>query len=159
MGIRLAALSKAGSIFVTTHDSVQLGEDGPTHQPIETIPSLRMIPNLVVMRPAEGHETAGAYKVAIERSKKLLGPTLLCLSRQTLPKNQNCSMDMTASGAYAVLEVDDPELILLATGSELDLAVQSAEALQPLRVKVVSMPSCELFRQQASEYKEALLPR
>merc|ERR1719265_1160069 len=116
--IRLAALSKAGSIFVTTHDSVQLGEDGPTHQPIETIPSLRMIPNLVVMRPAEGHETAGAYKVAIERSKKLLGPTLLCLSRQTLPKNKDCSMDMTSSGAYVVSEVDDPELILIATGSE-----------------------------------------
>merc|ERR1712127_698246 len=90
--IRLAALSKAGTIFITTHDSVALGEDGPTHQPIETIPSLRMIPNLVVMRPADGNETAGAYVVAMLRSKELLGPTLLCLSRQTLPKNDSTSI-------------------------------------------------------------------
>jgi len=87
--IRLAALSKAGTIFITTHDSVALGEDGPTHQPVETIPSLRIIPNLVVMRPADGNETSGAYKVAVRRSKELLGPTLLCLSRQTLSKNDS----------------------------------------------------------------------
>merc|ERR1712127_1159067 len=90
--IRLSALAEAGTIFVTTHDSVALGEDGPTHQPIETIPSLRMIPNLVVMRPAEGNETSGAYQVAVRRSKELLGPTLLCLSRQTLPKNDSTSI-------------------------------------------------------------------
>merc|ERR1712127_133517 len=83
--IRLAALSKAGTIFITTHDSVALGEDGPTHQPVETIPSLRMIPNLVVMRPADGNETAGAYVVAMLRSKLDSMPTLLCLSRQPLP--------------------------------------------------------------------------
>merc|ERR1712032_1517034 len=91
--IRLAALSKAGSIFITTHDSIHLGEDGPTHQPIETIPGL------VVLRPADGNETAGAYKVAVERSKTASGPTLLCLSRQTLAKNGQTSMDGTEKGA------------------------------------------------------------
>merc|ERR1719238_1758135 len=89
--IRLAALSKAGSIFITTHDSIYLGEDGPTHQPIETIPSLRMIPGLVVLRPADGNETAGSHKIAVERSKNLNGPTLLCLTRQALPKLDHSS--------------------------------------------------------------------
>merc|ERR1719380_193151 len=83
--IRIAALSQSGTIFVTTHDSVALGEDGPTHQPIETITSLRLIPDLTVMRPADGNETAGAYKIAVERSKLDSLPTLLCLSRQALP--------------------------------------------------------------------------
>merc|ERR1711879_1036508 len=108
--IRIAALSQAGSIFVTTHDSIAVGEDGPTHQPIETIPSLRMIPGLVVMRPADGDETSGAYKVAVERSKKLQGPTLLCLSRQTLPKIEQTSRQSTEFGAYVVQECEDPEL-------------------------------------------------
>merc|ERR1719450_1583915 len=100
--IRLAALSKAGSIFITTHDSVALGEDGPTHQPVETIPSLRMIPGLVVLRPADGNETSGAYRVAVERSKSMAGPTLLCLSRQTLPKLERSSVEGTEKGAYEV---------------------------------------------------------
>merc|ERR1712048_461460 len=108
--IRVAALSKAGSIFVTTHDSIYLGEDGPTHQPIETIPSLRMIPGLVVMRPTDGNETAGAYKAAVERSKNMSGPTLLALSRQTLAKNDATSIEGTERGAYAVQDVEDPEL-------------------------------------------------
>merc|ERR1711912_156443 len=80
--IRLSALAQAGTIFVTTHDSIAVGEDGPTHQPIETIPSLRLIPDLTVIRPADGNETAGAYKIAVERSKLLSMPTMLCLSRQ-----------------------------------------------------------------------------
>jgi transketolase len=157
--IRLAALSKAGSIFITTHDSIYLGEDGPTHQPIETIPSLRHIPNLVVMRPADGNETSGAYKVAVERSKNLSGPTVLCLSRQTLPKNDQTAIDKVQLGAYAVMDCEDPELILIATGSEVDLAMQTASSLEHLRVRVVSMPSCELFRSQSRDYKDALLPR
>merc|ERR1712137_1259517 len=110
--IRLAALSKAGSIFITTHDSIYLGEDGPTHQPIETIPSLRMIPGLVVLRPADGNETAGAYKIAIERSKEGRGPTLLCLSRQTLPKLDLTFSHHTEMGAYEVTECEDPDVIL-----------------------------------------------
>jgi len=157
--IRLAALSKAGTIFITTHDSVALGEDGPTHQPIETIPSLRIIPNLVVMRPADGNETSGAYKVAVRRSKELLGPTLLCLSRQTLSKNDNTSIDKTELGAYSVIDCENPDVILVATGSELSLAVDAADALKPLKTRVVSMPSCELFRSQPRAYKDELLPR
>jgi len=157
--IRVAALSKAGSIFITTHDSIYLGEDGPTHQPVETIPSLRMIPGLVVMRPADGTETAGAYKVAVERSKSLSGPTLLCLSRQTLAKNSQTSIEGTEQGAYEVLSCEDPELILIATGSEVSLAVDAALSLPACRTRVVSMPSCELFRQQSKAYREALLPR
>merc|ERR1712241_836725 len=116
--IRLSALAEAGTIFVTTHDSVALGEDGPTHQPIETIPSLRMIPNLVVLRPADGNETSGAYKIAAERSKKTAGPTLLCLSRQTLPKLERTSAHSTENGAYEMTACEDPELVLVATGSE-----------------------------------------
>jgi len=157
--IRLAALSKAGTIFITTHDSVALGEDGPTHQPTETIPSLRIIPNLVVMRPADGNETSGAYKVAVQRSKESLGPTLLCLSRQTLVKNDSTSIEKTELGAYSVIDCENPDVILVATGSELSLAVDAADALKPLKTRVVSMPSCELFRSQAREYKEKLLPR
>jgi transketolase len=156
--IRLAAISRAGSIFVTTHDSVAVGEDGPTHQPVETIPSLRMIPGLVVLRPADGNETSGAYRVAVERSKNLEGPTLLCLSRQTLQKIDRSSSAKTASGAYEVSDCPDPEIVLVATGSELSLAVDAAAALSPRRVRVVSMPSCELFRKQSAEYKKALLP-
>merc|ERR1719189_2352607 len=139
--IRLSALAKAGTIFVTTHDSIAVGEDGPTHQPIETIPSLRMIPNLVVLRPADGNETAGAYKIAVERSKEMTGPTLLCLSRQTLPKLERSSADSIEKGAYEVTTCEDPELVLVATGSEVALALSAAAALSPMRVRVVSMPS------------------
>merc|ERR1711988_1649088 len=115
--IRMAALSKAGSIFITTHDSVALGEDGPTHQPVETIPSLRMIPGLVVLRPADGTETVGAYKVAVERSKSMAGPTLLCLTRQTLPKLARSSSQKTALGAYEATDCPNPDVVLVATGS------------------------------------------
>jgi transketolase len=156
--IRLAALSRAGSIFITTHDSVALGEDGPTHQPVETIPSLRMIPGLVVLRPADGNETSGAYRVAVERSKSLAGPTLLCLSRQTLPKLERSCFEKTALGAYEVTACASPDVVLVATGSEVSLALDAAEALSPLKVRVVSMPSCELFRSQPREYRDALLP-
>merc|ERR1712134_159767 len=93
--IRLSSLAQCGSIFVTTHDSIAVGEDGPTHQPIETIPSLRMIPGLVVLRPADGNETSGAYQIAVERSKSMAGPTLLCLTRQTLPKLARSSSQKT----------------------------------------------------------------
>jgi transketolase len=156
--IRLAALARAGSIFITTHDSVALGEDGPTHQPVETIPSLRMIPGLVVLRPADGNETSGSYRVAVERSKSMAGPTLLCLSRQTLPKIDRSCYEKTALGAYEVTDCVKPDVILVATGSEVSLALDAAAALASLQVRVVSMPSCELFRNQPREYKEALLP-
>merc|ERR1712199_63148 len=103
-----------GSIFITTHDSVALGEDGPAHQPVETIPSLRMIPGLVVLRPADGNETSGAYRVAVERSKSMAGPTLLCLSRQSLPKLERSCFEKTALGAYEVTDCAHPDVVLVA---------------------------------------------
>eukprot|EP00435_Cladocopium_sp_Y103_P012011 s5871_g3.t1 len=96
--IRIAALSQAGTIFVTTHDSIAVGEDGPTHQPIETIPSLRLIPDLTVMRPADGNETAGAYKYAVERSKNESRPTMMAFSRQAVPNLPNSSIENTLKG-------------------------------------------------------------
>jgi len=157
--IRMAALSQAGTIFVMTHDSIAVGEDGPTHQPVETIPSLRLIPDLVVMRPADGNETSGAYKIAVERSKIDSMPTLLCLSRQVLPNLEKSSIDNVAKGAYPVVECDDPELILVATGSEVSLCVDAAKEMSGKKVRVVSMPSAEIFRSQPESYKQALLPK
>merc|ERR1719291_1206877 len=156
--IRLSALAEAGTIFVTTHDSVALGEDGPTHQPVETVPSLRMIPDLYVMRSADCNETSGAYKVAVERSKLESMPTFMAFTRQALPNLPNSSMENVMKGAYAVVECEDPELILVATGSEVHLCVDAAEEMRK-KVRVVSMPCWELFRSQPESYKEALLPK
>merc|ERR1711862_670407 len=135
-------------IFVTTHDSIAVGEDGPTHQPIETIPSLRMIPQLTVIRPADCNETAGAYKVAVEKSKNESIPTFLALTRQVLPNLPNSSKENVAKGAYAVVECADPELILIGTGSEVGVCVDAAKEMEGKKVRVVSMPSWELFRSQ-----------
>jgi len=157
--IRLAALAQAGTIFVTTHDSIAVGEDGPTHQPIETVPSLRMIPDLTVMRPADCNETAGAYKVAVEKSKLESMPTFLALTRQALPNLPNSSIENVEKGAYAVIECDSPELILIGTGSEVSLCVDAAKELSGKKVRVVSMPCWELFRVQPASYKDALLPK
>merc|ERR1740129_2383300 len=156
--IRLSALAQAGTIFVTTHDSIAVGEDGPTHQPIETVPSLRMIPDLTVMRPADGNETAGAYKYAVERSKLESRPTFMAFTRQALPNLPNSSIENTAKGAYAVVECEDPELILIGTGSEVSLCVDAAKEMSGKKVRVVSMPCWELFRAQPDSYKTALLP-
>merc|ERR1712050_219309 len=145
--IRLAALARAGTIFVTTHDSIAVGEDGPTHQPIETIPSLRVIPDLTVMRPADGNETAGAYKYAVERSKFESRPTFMAFSRQALPNLPNSSIENVQKGAYAVVECDEPDIVLIGTGSEVGLCVDAAKEMDSKRVKVVSMPSWELFRE------------
>merc|ERR1712176_938291 len=157
--IRLAALAQAGTIFVTTHDSIAVGEDGPTHQPIETIPSLRMIPDLTVIRPADCNETAGAYKVAVELSKLKSMPTFMAFSRQALPNLPNSSIENTEKGAYAVVDCDDPELILIGVGSEVSLCVDAAKEMGDKKVRVVSMPSWELFRAQPESYKDGLLPR
>ena len=156
--IRIAALSQAGTIFVTTHDSIAVGEDGPTHQPIETIPSLRLIPDLTVMRPADGNETAGAYKYAVERSKNESRPTMMAFSRQALPNLPNSSIENTLKGAYAVVECSDPEVIIVGTGSEVHVCVDAAKSMDQ-KVRVVSMPSVEVFRAQSDSYKESLLPK
>jgi len=157
--IRLSALSKAGVVYVLTHDSVGLGEDGPTHQPVETIASLRAIPNLTVIRPADGNETSGAYKVAIESRET---PTLMALSRQGLPQIAGSSIEGVSKGAYIISDCDGtPDLILIGTGSELQLCVTAAEQLTASgkKVRVVSMPSWELFDAQDATYQESVLPK
>jgi transketolase len=157
--IRLSALSETRVIWVMTHDSIALGEDGPTHQPVEHIASLRAIPNLLVIRPADGNETSGAYKVAIENRHR---PTLLALSRQGLPNLAASSVDIVAKGAYIASDSEGtPELILLGTGSEVYLCIQAAEKLRAegLKVRVVSMPCWELFEEQDAAYKESVLPK
>jgi transketolase len=157
--IRLSALSRAGVIWVMTHDSLGLGEDGPTHQPIEHVASLRMIPDLIVMRPADGNETAGAYKVAIENRHR---PTLLALSRQNLPNLPGSSIEGVTKGAYVVSDSDGtPDLILIATGSEVHLCTQTADQLrgEGKKIRVVSMPSWEIFEEQDEAYRESVLPK
>ncbi|MBU6229298.1 MAG: transketolase [Cyanobacteria bacterium REEB459] len=156
--IRLSALAQAGVIYVMTHDSIGLGEDGPTHQPVETIASLRAIPNLIVIRPADGTETSAAYKVAVEHRKT---PTLIALSRQNLPNLPGASVEGVAKGAYIVDDCSGvPDLILIGTGSEVSLCVKAAEQLRSsgTQVRVVSMPSWELFDAQPASYQESVLP-
>jgi transketolase len=157
--IRLSALSEAGVIWVMTHDSIALGEDGPTHQPVEHVASLRLIPDLMVFRPADGNETSGAYKVAIESRKH---PSLLALTRQNLPNLDGSSIDAVAKGAYVLSGGEEtPDIILMGTGSEVYLCVQAAEKLEAegKKVRVVSMPCWELFEKQSAEYKESVLPK
>merc|ERR1712113_1258418 len=157
--IRLSALAQAGTIFVTTHDSIAVGEDGPTHQPIETIPSLRMIPDLKVIRPADANETSGAYAIAVEKSKMQSMPTFLACTRQALPNLPNSSIENTRKGAYAVIECADPDIVLIGTGSEVGVCVDAAKEMSGKKVRVVSMPCWELFREQPASYKEDLLPK
>ena len=157
--IRLSALSQTRVIWVMTHDSIALGEDGPTHQPIETIASLRVIPDLLVLRPADGNETAGAYKVAVENAKR---PSLLSLTRQNLPHLAGSSIDAVAKGAYVLSDCNGtPDIILIGTGSEVSLCVKAAETLtaEGKKVRVVSMPCWELFDEQDAAYQESVLPK
>ena len=157
--IRLSALSQAGVIYVMTHDSIGLGEDGPTHQPVETIASLRAIPNLTVIRPADGNETSGAYKIAVANRKT---PTLMAFSRQNLPQLAGSSIDSVAQGAYILSDSDGtPDIILIGTGSEVSLCVEAATQLTAAgkKVRVVSMPSWELFDAQDAAYQESVLPK
>ncbi|MBD2414244.1 transketolase [Nostoc calcicola FACHB-389] len=159
--IRLSALSQAGVIWVMTHDSIGQGEDGPTHQPIETLASLRAIPNLTVIRPADGTETSGAYKVAIERAKGN-APTLLAFTRQNVPNLAGTSIEGVTKGGYTVVDSEGtPELILIGTGSELSLAVTAAEKLtaEGKKVRVVSLPAWDLFEAQDAAYRESVLPK
>ncbi|QNJ04899.1 transketolase [Synechococcus sp. MEDNS5] len=156
--MRLSALSELGVIYVLTHDSIGVGEDGPTHQPIETIPSLRAMPNLMVFRPGDGNETSGAYKLAIENRHR---PSALCLSRQGMANQANSSIEKVAQGGYILEDcAGTPDLILIGTGTELDLCVQAAKQLttEGKNVRVVSMPCVELFDEQSDAYKEQVLP-
>ncbi|MCB0308485.1 MAG: transketolase [Bdellovibrionales bacterium] len=159
--IRVAALSKIQSIYVFTHDSIFLGEDGPTHQPIEHIPSLRLIPNLHVVRPATSLECLAAWSIALNRKS---GPTALILTRQNLPDIQpdaSLTADAPKHGGYVFQDSkDEPQLILIATGSELQLAVEAKRMLDGdgILTRVVSMPCLETFLEQTPKYQESVLP-
>ena len=157
--LRLSALQNLPVTYVFTHDSIAVGEDGPTHEPIEHLASLRTIPNTYVFRPADATETQAAWYLAQDVNDK---PTSIVLTRQNLPVLENSSFEKVAKGAYVVYETSsDFDTILIATGSEVALAISVAQELERegMKVRVVSMPSIELFEEQTSEYKEALLPR
>jgi transketolase len=158
--IRLAALSKLPVIYVFTHDSIAVGEDGPTHEPVEHLAALRSIPGLTVIRPSDANETASAWAYALQQTE---GPVALILSRQNLPifNETKANLDNVAKGAYVLTETNStPDVILLATGSEVSLAVKTKDELEKdnISVRVVAMPSWELFDQQSPEYKESVLP-
>ncbi|AOW14505.1 transketolase [Hydrogenophaga crassostreae] len=156
--IRMAALMKRRVIHVFTHDSIGLGEDGPTHQSVEHVPSLRIIPGLDVWRPADGLETAVAWVCAIERCD---GPSALCLSRQNLPRvTEHIAAAQIRQGGYILSEMEHPQVAIVATGSEIEiaLAAQKALAAEGIRTRVVSMPCSNIFDRQPSDWQEAVLP-
>jgi transketolase len=161
--VRLSALMGLPVVSVWTHDSVWLVEDGPTHQPIEHYASLRAIPHLWVIRPADANETAAAWRVALERED---GPVALLLSRQNIPvldRRQVASAEQLERGGYVLWDSSDahtPELILISTGAEVPTTLHAAEALAEdgVAVRVVSMPCMELFEAQSEDYRERVLP-
>ncbi|GMP42937.1 hypothetical protein CsSME_00012502 [Camellia sinensis var. sinensis] len=158
--IRISALSEAGVIYVMTHDSIGLGEDGPTHQPVEHLASFRAMPNVLMLRPADGNETAGAYKVAVLNRKR---PSILALSRQKLSHLPGTSVEGVEKGGYTVSDNSSdnkPDVILMGTGSELEIASKAADELRKegKAVRVVSFVSWELFDEQSDAYKDSVLP-
>ncbi|CAN6704150.1 unnamed protein product [Malus baccata var. baccata] len=158
--IRISALSEAGVIYVMTHDSIGLGEDGPTHQPIEHLASFRAMPNILMLRPADGNETAGAYRVAVLNRKR---PSILALSRQKLPNLPGTSIEGVEKGGYTISDNSSgnkPDVILMATGSELEIVAKAGDELRKegKTVRVVSFVSWELFDDQSDAYKESVLP-
>jgi transketolase len=160
--IRIAALSGIPSTFVLTHDSIGLGEDGPTHQPIEHLASFRAMPNTLVLRPADANETAWAWKAALEYKK---GPSLIVLTRQNIPvlkRSENNPASLLQKGAYILMDSGKPtpDILLIATGSEVQLALEAKKKLQKQNIdaRVVSMPSWELFEQQEQQYRDEVLP-
>jgi transketolase len=157
--IRLAALMQTHSLFIYTHDSIGLGEDGPTHQPVEQLMMLRAVPHLTDFRPADGNETAAAWRLALERKS----PSFMALSRQDLPIIDPSSHDAYANvskGAYVLQDVQNPQLVLIGTGSEVWLAVDTAKLLaaEGIRARVVSFPSWRIFEEQSAAYKTSVLP-
>ena len=157
--LRMAALMKIQSIFVYTHDSIGLGEDGPTHQPVEQIPTLRMIPNMSVWRPCDAVESAVSWKLAIERRT---GPSCLIFSRQNLAHMSRTPEQLAAiaRGGYVLRDcAGTPDAIIIATGSEVELAMKAAEAMSDKAIRVVSMPSTDTFDAQDAAYRESVLPK
>jgi len=156
--MRIAALSGAPTLFVMTHDSIGVGEDGPTHQPIEHLASFRAMPGMLMMRPADGNETAGAYQIGVEQTDR---PTTFALSRQVVPNLPNTSREGVRKGAYVVAGPaagEDCDCICIGTGTELELAVNAAKELGA-KARAVSMPCWELFEEQSDEYKASILPK
>jgi transketolase len=160
--IRLAALSRVHVIYIWTHDSIALGEDGPTHQPVEQLATLRAMPNMMVLRPSDATETVEAWRVAVAHTG---GPVGLVLTRQNLPvidRKAYASASGLAKGAYVLAggENSRPDVILIATGSEVSIALQAHDVLttEGIHSRVVSMPSWELFERQSQSYREAVLP-
>ena len=156
--VRLSALSNLPLSYVMTHDSVAVGEDGPTHEPIEQLAMLRAIPNTLVLRPADANETRLAWKIALESKDK---PVVIALTRQNVPNLEETeNLESIEKGAYIIKDTENPELIMIATGSEVSLALECAKVLEKegKAVRVVSMPSMELFRAQDASYKEKILP-
>jgi transketolase len=160
--VRLSALSRNRILYVMTHDSIGLGEDGPTHQPVETIAALRAMPNLLVLRPADANEVSGAYWAALNNKT---GPSVICLSRQDLPNLAGSSLDNVSKGAYIIYESQNMteskkiDAVLIATGSEVPLCIDVAKKVEEngLQISVVSMPSWELFEKQPLDMRSALL--
>jgi transketolase len=160
--IRLAALEEAPSIFVFTHDSIGVGEDGPTHQPVEQLASLRAMPNLIVLRPGDANEVVEAWKIIAQLQHQ---PAVLVLTRQALPtfdRTKYAAASGAAKGAYVLADAPGgkPEVILMGTGSEVSLCVEAYEKLKAegVNARVVSMPSWEIFEKQDAAYKESVLP-
>ncbi len=159
--VRLAALMKLRTIYVFTHDSVGLGEDGPTHQPVEQLATLRATPNVLTIRPADANETVAAWRVAIEHQD---GPVCLVLTRQKLPildRTKFSSADQLEKGAYILIDSEGlPEIILMGSGSEVSIAMEAYEKLKEknMKVRLVSIPSLDLFRKQPKEYRDRVLP-
>ena len=157
--IRLAALMQVHSLFVFTHDTIALGEDGPTHQPIEQLMGLRAVPGLTDFRPADANETAAAWRLALERK----GPCFFALTRQNLPVIDPAAHDLYAGvskGAYILQEAEKPQLVLIGAGSEVWPCLEAAKLLaaEGIQARVVSFPSWKLFEEQSAEYKASVLP-
>jgi transketolase len=158
--VRVASLSHYPSIFVYTHDSIGLGEDGPTHQPVEHLASLRCMPNLLVFRPADANETAAAWKFAVEYTD---GPVMMALTRQGLPvmdKAKYGIIEGVSKGGYVLEKVDNPDVLLIATGSEVSVALEAGKKLAEdnIKAQIVSLPCWELFDMQSEEYKQSVIP-
>lgn len=156
--VRLSSLSHQRVIWVATHDSIGLGEDGPTHQPIETLAHFRALPNMMVWRPADGNETSAAYYMALTSTKT---PSILALTRQNLPQLENSTLASAIKGGYTLIEAENADITLVSTGSEVSLCVDTVKYLKEkhnLTVRVVSLPCWELFDAQDKEYRLKVLP-
>ena len=156
--VRLSAISHQRVIYVATHDSIGLGEDGPTHQPIETLAHFRALPNMMVWRPADGNETSGAYYMALTSKST---PSILALTRQNLPQLENSTIENAIKGGYVLHEDKSAAITLVSTGSEVSLCVDTIKHLKEkhdVAARVVSMPCCEVFDAQSKEYRLSVIP-